>query len=67
MASACRKNRWYRPVKKLLQGKPGGRREKGRPRSRWMDNAELDLSNMSVKRWGKGVWTERKRISHEGS
>jgi hypothetical protein len=37
-----------RTVKKLLEGKPGGRK-KGRPRLRWID-VESDLMNMGVKR-----------------
>jgi hypothetical protein len=39
-----------RIVKKLLQGKAGGVRRKGRPRLRWIDNVESDLRNMGVKR-----------------
>jgi len=35
-----------RTVKYLLEGNLGGRREKGRPWLRWMDNVELDLRNM---------------------
>jgi hypothetical protein len=37
-----------RPVRKLLEGKPGGRRKKGRPRLKRMDDGELDLKNMDV-------------------
>jgi hypothetical protein len=40
-----------RIVKKLLEGKPGGERKKGRPRLRWIDYVESDLRNMGVKRW----------------
>ena len=36
-------------VQRLLGGKPGGRRKRGRPRIRWKDDVELDL-NKSVKR-----------------
>ena len=37
-------------VRKLVEGKPGGRRKKGRPRLKRMDNVEVDL-NMDVIRW----------------
>jgi hypothetical protein len=37
-------------VQRLLGGKLGGRRKRGRPRIRWKDNVQLDL-NKSVKRW----------------
>jgi hypothetical protein len=40
-----------RRVKKLLEGKPGGGRKKGRPRLRWINDAKSDLRNMGVKRW----------------
>ena len=35
-------------IRKLIEGKTR-RREKGRPRLRWMDAAELDWRNMGVK------------------
>ena len=38
-----------RTVKKANQGE--AEKEKGRPRLRWMDDVELDLRNMAVKRW----------------
>jgi hypothetical protein len=38
-----------RTVKKLWEGKSGW--GGGRYRLRWMDDSELDLRNMSVKRW----------------
>jgi hypothetical protein len=38
-------------VKKLLGGKPGRGRKKERPRLWWVDDVELDLRNMGVKRW----------------
>jgi hypothetical protein len=40
-----------RMVKKLLEGKPGGGRKKGRPKLRWIGDVESDLRNMGVKRW----------------
>jgi hypothetical protein len=35
-----------------VEGKPGGRRKKGRSRSRWMDDVKLDLKNMGIKDGG---------------
>jgi hypothetical protein len=32
-----------RDPKKALEGKPGGRRKRGKPLSRWIDNVEDDL------------------------
>jgi hypothetical protein len=40
-----------RTVRKLQEGKPGGGRKNGRPRLRWMDDVELGLRHMRVKRW----------------
>jgi hypothetical protein len=39
-----------RTVKKLLEGKLGGG-EKRIPRLRWLDDVELDLGNMGLKRY----------------
>jgi hypothetical protein len=39
-----------RTVRKLVEGKTGHRRKKGRPRLKRMDDAEVDL-NMDVIRW----------------
>ena len=44
-----------RSVKNQLEGKPGGRRNKGRTRLRWMDDVELDLRNMGVTKRRTGV------------
>jgi hypothetical protein len=38
-----------RSVKKIFEGKLEGRRDKGRPRLRWIDNAEDDLRKLGVK------------------
>jgi hypothetical protein len=37
-------------VKKVFDGKPGGRRRIGRPRLRWLDDVEADLRTMDIKR-----------------
>jgi hypothetical protein len=44
-------------VKKLLECKPEGGREKERLRLRLMDDVELGLSNMGMK--DKELWTEQ--------
>jgi hypothetical protein len=36
-------------VKQLLDGKLGGRT--GRPRLRWLDDVEADMTTMGIKRW----------------
>jgi hypothetical protein len=38
-------------VKQLFDGKLGGRRRTGRPRLRWLDDAEADLRTMGIKGW----------------
>ena len=40
-----------RSVKKIFEGKLGGRRGRGRPRLRWKNDVEDDLRNLGVKRW----------------
>jgi hypothetical protein len=37
--------------RKLMEWKPEGRRNVGRPRLRWMDGVEEDLRKMKVKKW----------------
>jgi hypothetical protein len=39
-----------RTVKKIFEGKLGGRRGSGRPRLRWIHDVEDDLRSMGVKR-----------------
>jgi hypothetical protein len=39
-----------RHLKKALEGKPGGRRKRGKPCTRWTDNVEDDLRKMGFKR-----------------
>jgi len=54
-------------VRKLVEGKPRGRRKKGRSRLRWMDDVKLDLKNMGVKAGGKELWIEENGLCLEGS
>jgi hypothetical protein len=40
-----------RCVKKMFEGKLEGRRGRGRPRLRWINDVEDDLRKLGVKRW----------------
>jgi len=40
-----------RSVKKIIQGKLEGRRCRGRPRLRWINDVEDDLRKLGMKRW----------------
>jgi hypothetical protein len=40
-----------RPGKKIFEEKLEGRRGRGRPRLRWIDEAEEDLRIVGIKRW----------------
>jgi hypothetical protein len=39
-----------RVARKILDDKPGGKRRRGRPRRRWLDDVEVDLRSMGIKR-----------------
>ena len=40
-------------VEKIFEGKLEGRRGKGRPKLRWINDVEDDLRKLGVKRWRK--------------
>jgi hypothetical protein len=40
-----------RSVKKIFEGKLEGRKDRGRPRLRWIIDVEDDLRKLGVKRW----------------
>ena len=44
-----------RGVRRVLVGKPEGKRPLGRPRSRWEDNIKIDLKEVGG---GRGDWME---------
>jgi len=49
MGGTCSVNGERRGVKRVLVGKPEGKRSLGRPRRRWEDNIKMDL-------FGNGMW-----------
>jgi hypothetical protein len=51
LGHVCRMEEHRDPKKKALEGKPGRRRERRKPRKRWIDNVEDDLRKMGIKRW----------------
>jgi hypothetical protein len=42
-----------RNARRILMGKPEGKRPLGRPRRRWMDNVRMDLGEIG---WDGVVW-----------
>jgi hypothetical protein len=40
-----------RTAKKIFESKPEGRRRRGTPRMRWLEDVEKDIREMKVKRW----------------
>jgi len=53
-------------VKKSFEGKLEGRRGRGRPRLRWINDVEDDLSKLGVKRWRTKALNREEWASIEG-
>jgi hypothetical protein len=52
MAWTYYKNEWDQDSEEdFFEEKLGGRRGRGRPRVRWIDDVEEDLRNIGTKRW----------------
>jgi hypothetical protein len=56
-----------RAPKRVLDWKPIGRRIRGRPRKRWLEDAEEDIQRMGIRGWRKlcKERTEWKRITEK--
>ena len=37
--------------RRIMEWKPVGRRNKGRPRKRWVDDVEMDIRTMNIRGW----------------
>jgi hypothetical protein len=55
MGRACNSNGGKRNAYRILVGKPEGKRPLGRPRRRWVDIIEIDLSEIG---WDGREWIE---------
>ena len=53
--------------KRILEWEPTGRRIRGRPRKRWIEDIEEDIQSMGIRGWGKlsKERTEWKRITEK--
>jgi hypothetical protein len=52
-----------RVARKILEDKPGGKRRRGRPRRRWLDDMKADLRSMGIKRWRIKVFNREEWVS----
>jgi hypothetical protein len=55
MGRTCNTNVETRNSCRILVGKPEGKRPLGRPRRRWVDNVNMDLSEIG---WGGMDWID---------
>jgi hypothetical protein len=53
-----------RGPKTALEGNPGGRRRKGRPKKRWLDDVQDDMIKTGVRDGGQKQWTEENGGKH---
>jgi hypothetical protein len=56
-----------RSVKKIFEGTLEGRRGRGRPRPRWINDVEDDLRKLGVKRWRTKALDRGMGINCKGS
>ena len=56
-----------RMPRRILEWKPVGRRIRGRPRRRWIEDVEEDIQTMGIRRWRKmsKERTEGKKIAEK--
>ena len=56
-----------RMPRRILEWKPMGRRIRGRPRKRWIEDAEVDIQTMGIRGWRKlsKERTEWKKIAEK--
>ena len=53
MVTTCGKNAVGKTVRKAFKNTPEGKRATGKPRKRWLDDAENDLKKKLVRGWRK--------------